>query len=825
MSKSPMWALVSGLAMIATSNAAAQTDAEPTEEIVVTATGRASSLQDVPLAVTALSSEVIEQAGVQDLRDITQLAASFEMSSGQSNSSGTTARIRGIGTGSDNPGFESAVGIFIDGVYRARAGAALADLPELERVEVLRGPQGTLFGRNTSAGAISVVTAGPDFDPGMYLEATLGLDDLGETGARAGVNAPVTDNFALRFDGSIRARDGYITDTASGEDINDRERWSLRGQAIWDISPDASLRVIVDHAESDEACCGVTPLIYGTTQSAINATLGSAIGSPAIDVDGRSMSVTPGRSYGEQTDDSGVSAELNWDLGSANLTSITAYRDWNAVRDQDVDFNYVDIAYRDGLEVGFETFTQELRLQGEAGRVNWLVGLFYADEQMETQDAIRIGADASLYANYVTLGATAALTGGPYQLYNYVSGAPSVFALANPALGGFYLSPNASGQGQQSDAWNVDTQSLALFTHNEIALSDRLTLTLGARYSYEEKELNASLYATSASCSSLQALESAYPGVVSGLEGAGLSSLLNLACNPAVNPIANGDWADSREEGEWTGTASLAYDLTDAAMIYASYARGYKAGGFNVDRSGFELRPSTIDVSTLSTDQLEFEGEFTDALEAGVKTNLGRSATLNLAIFRQEIHDYQLNAFNGYNFITRNIPEVVSQGGELELQARVGDRLTLGGGVTYTDAYFDSTVVFNAAAPDGNTVNAGDPLAFAPEWVVTGSALYEQPLTQDLRALFYLDARWNDGYRTQTLGREASGATDNDAFAIFNGRIGVGPEDDRWSVELWGRNLTDETYAVGAFSPPLQNSYVIYANEPATYGVTVRARY
>lgn len=198
--------LLSGVSLAAfgISPALAQDEEAIEDEIVVTATGRAAAIQDVPLAVTAVSGEQLENSGAQDLRDITQVAPSFQMGTGQG-SQATTARIRGIGTGADNIGFEAAVGIFIDGVYRARPGAALSDLPELERVEILRGPQGTLFGRNTSAGAISVVTAGPDYDPAMSLEVLYGADDLEEAGLRAGVNLPLSDTVAFRFDGSVRA--------------------------------------------------------------------------------------------------------------------------------------------------------------------------------------------------------------------------------------------------------------------------------------------------------------------------------------------------------------------------------------------------------------------------------------------------------------------------------------------------------------------------------------------------------------------------------------------------------------------------------------------
>jgi outer membrane receptor protein involved in Fe transport len=869
--------LLSGASLAAmgavASPALAQDDQQTEETIVVTATGRAAAIQDVPLAVTAVGGETLENTGANDLRDVTQVAPSLQMGTGQSNSSGTIARIRGIGTGSDNPGFEAAVGIFIDGVYRARAGAALADLPDLERVEVLRGPQGTLFGRNTSAGAISVITASPDFDPGLYLETTAGFDDLEEVGARGGVNIPVSDTMAFRFDGSVRARDGYITDLISGDDINNRDRGSLRGQMLWDLNDDASLRIIADASNTDEVCCGITPLVYGTSQAVITALVGPA-GTPPIDVEGRAMTVTPAlpglpaigampaqgptpaRTYGEETEEWGVSGQLDWDFGGMNFTSITAYRDWSAERDQDIDFNLIDIAYRDGLTVAFENFTQEFRLQGETGRLNWLVGMFYGQENLDTTDTIRIGSFSNLYANVITQ----ANVGG-CQLYdsslgdddlpgvNNGGGAEAVLpADANPslffcvtgnvALQNLYLTGNTAGQGQQADNWNVDTESLSLFTHNEISITDQLVATVGVRYNNETKDLDADLLSTSNSCASLQAVEfgtdALVPGpggLISVLQAGPLSSIMNIACNPAVNPISNGTWTGDREEEEWSGTVSLAYHMSDDIMLYGGYSRGYKAGGFNVDRSGFSVTPATIDPTTLNVGQLAFEPEFTDAYELGVKSTIfGGSTTMNAALFYQQIHDYQLNAFNGFNFITRNIPEVISQGAELEIQARPMDGLTLTGGVVYTDAYYDSEVRFNpltaALGPnDPNAVFADQPLAFAPEWTVTGGVFYEQPIGADLRAIFYLDARWQDEYRTQTLNRDPLGRTDNQAFAIVNGRIGVGPDNERWSVEVWGRNLTDETYFVGAFVPPLQNSFVVFPNEPATYGVTLRARY
>ena len=873
-------------AMGAVASPALAQDEEPSEEIVVTATGRAAAIQDVPLAVTAVGGETLENTGANDLRDVTQVAPSLQMGTGQSNSSGTIARIRGLGTGSDNPGFEGAVGIFVDGVYRARAGAALADLPDLERVEVLRGPQGTLFGRNTSAGAISVVTAGPDFDPGLYIETTAGFDDLEEVGARGGVNIPVSDTMAFRFDGSVRARDGYITDLISGDDINTTNRGSLRGQMLWDLNEDATLRIIADASNTDEVCCGITPLVYGPAQGAIQATfvglgqpLNALASTPAIDVENRGMTVTPGRSYGESTEEWGISGQLDWDFGGINFTSITAYRDWSATRDQDIDFNLIDIAFRDNLAVAFENFTQEFRLQGEAGRINWLVGAFYGDETLDTTDTIRTGAHASAYSNVAVLGGTAAAGVCPAvvpgaELYDFTA-QESIFQCATTFLpgplqagalaavnsvNGGYILPFVDGDGQQADNWQVNTETISLFTHNEISLTDQFILTVGARYNHDTKDLSADLLSIGDSCTSLQAMEAATAadanwllatggagGVVTFLSANGFATPMNLACNPAVNSISNGSHTGDREEEEWSGTVSLAYHLNEDVMLYGGYSRGYKGGGFNVDRSGFNVRPETINPAAVNTSDLEFEPEFTDAYELGVRsTVLGGTTTVNLTAFYQQIHDYQLNAFNGFNFITRNIPEAITQGAELEVSARPTDNLTLTGGVVYTDAYYDSEVRFNpstacvlgptpvactipGSVPNPNDLNAvfaGQPFTFAPEWTVTGGITYEQPLGGDLRALFYLDARWQDEYRTQTLNRDPLGRTDNEAYAIFNGRIGIGPDNNRWSVEFWGRNLTDEFYHVGAFMPPLQDgTFVIFPNEPQTYGITLRARY
>jgi iron complex outermembrane recepter protein len=871
-------------------------DAEVSDEIIVTATGRAAAIQDVPIAVTAVSGEAVQDAGIHDIRDLAQLAPSYFFYTGQSNTASTNAQIRGLGTGSDNPGFEAAVGVFIDGVYRSRAGTALADLPEIERIELLRGPQGTLFGRNTSAGALNIVTAGPEFETHAWMEGTAGDLDLME--AKVGFTAPViADTLAVRLDASGRTRDGYIEDLRSGEGINTRERWSARAQALWDISPDASLRLIVDGGNSNEICC------YGVTRQrnlsglAINGFLaatqpGVAVGvlpgnvstgnpisfvNPGLaDFKARQVSVTPGRMPTEDIQEWGASGQLDWDLGEVEFTSISSFRDWDSQRSQDIDFSDFDRAYRDGLGIRFETITQEFRLHGEFGRLDWLVGAFIGNEKLTQTDRIRFGTQAANYLDILASGqnltplglpdANGASPGSGYEIYRSLNPAAPLFlqaaygtlaatqdtstpagAAIAAALGGaaapgglatdLSTADPVDGEGQQKDNWVQQTDSYAVFSHNEVSITDDLIWTLGVRFNHEEKDYKADLNSISPACNAVQGNAASAAAVLAytpnpllpaatqaGLRtlAGGVPTFLALACNPVVNPQANGLHADERTEDEWTGTTSLAYHATPDLMFYGGYSRGYKSGGYNLDRSGFgSLLP--FSVTPPADTEPNFDPEFVDSYELGMKSTLfGGGTNLNLTVFYERIEDFQLNAFSGFNFITFNAPELISKGVELEASTRITDNLTVSGGVTYDDAYY------NKAVPDPNSatplVPEGATLANAAEWVGTLAVTYRQPIGDTLEALAYIDGRYSSENPTSTLARNP--LKDNlEGYGLVNGRLGIGTQSGSWGLELWGRNLTDETYFVGSFTVPEQDTINIYPNEPRTWGVTLRARY
>jgi len=823
-------------------------EAELQGEIVITATRRETLIQDTPIAVTAVGAQQLENSGASDLRDLTQLTPSFQFNTGQSAATGSSAQIRGIGTAGDNPGFEPAVGIFIDGVYRSRAGTALGELPQIERVEILRGPQGTLFGRNTSSGAVNVITQGPTSEMSAYGEITVGDYSLAE--ARGGVSGPLVGETLLgRLDLTLKSRDGYITDVRGDRDLNDRNRWSVRGQLMWEPTPAATLRIIADMGETDEQCCAAVRVSDGVTAGAVNfiRPLGG-VGTVVRGPDSFQTSVTPGRDILEAVEESGISGELTWDIGDMTLTSITAYRDWSVLRNQDIDFSDFDRAYREGYRNDINTFTQELRLQGEAGPVDWLVGAFYIDEDNALIDTIRFGAQGNLYVDLLANGATRSTSlpsglqlfgtlGPTIPTFGQVALAtnPGFQALvgANPSLAPLFLNPfpgSPAGAGQQRDLHETATQGWAVFTHNIIEITPTLDLTLGLRYNDESKDFTADLNSVAPTCDFfLQAIRSPSPAVRAAVGGLiqGLGDLALLSCNPAVNSEFNGRYADSQSSQEWTGTANLAWEPNDDLLLYAGYSRGFKAGGFNLDRSTFDsalpfttTRPIPIGNGPQARD-LAFRPEFTDAFEAGLKwTAPDRRTNINVAAFHQIVTDYQSLNFQGFNFTVSNVPEVISQGIEIEAATRPLDGLSLTGGVTWNSATYEDVSGIPAANPLSR--QQGQQLPLVPEWSASGSITYEVPLADTgYSGLFYLDARFA-GENDTSISRAP--VTRNEATTILNGRLGLIHPDDSWRLELWVRNLTDATYFIGSFEVPEQTgSFAVYPFEPRTVGVTFRA--
>jgi len=463
-----------------------------TDQIIVTATKRPQTLQEVPVAVSVVDAEVIENAQINDIIDLQSSVSSLRVTQ-QQNASQTNFVIRGFGNGANNPGIEPSVGVFIDGVYRSRSAAAILDLPTLERVEVLRGPQSTLFGKNVSAGAISLTTKLPSYDWEGSVEATVG--NLGAVRFRGTLSGPISETLAFRISGSTSNRDGNYTNVVSGRDnINERNRWAVRGQLLWEPTDTLSFRAIGDFNKIDEVCCGAPTVVVGPiTQGVIVAGLGGIIPN-STDPDDRLVAVN--QDPVNELEGKGVSLQADWDVGWGTITSITSYREQSDFNDTDVDFTSIDLATQPQM-VDYETFTQELRIAGEfesgLGVFNWLAGGFYFDETVNFFQQTTFGDDfrafgdiqlAALGTSFLEVeGATQVaqvLTTGPTALFPEF--APMGGAQAVPFGAGF-----ASGTGFTGD-FLMENRSYSLFFQTDWELSDRLTLTGGVSYVSDRKE-------------------------------------------------------------------------------------------------------------------------------------------------------------------------------------------------------------------------------------------------------------------------------------------------------------------------------------------------
>ncbi len=845
-----------------------QQEAKTLDTIVVTAQKREEALQDVPIMVTVLSQEAIQDAGIRDIKDLQVLVPGLTVTSTQ-NEAITTARIRGIGTVGDNVGLESSVGVVIDGVYRPRNSVGFGDLGEMAQIEVLKGPQGTLFGKNTSAGVINVVTKRPDFVRTADIEITAG--DYGLLGLSGSFNTPVGENSAFRIFATQRERDGWMKiHTGGGPRTNDKDYdqdySSVRAQ--WRIIPndDLDINFIADYTRRDENCCSAVTLARGATAALVDAL--SPDSGVSLTADPFAREAWSNRDTTQKIEDKGLSAEVNWVtpwFGGASLTSVTAVRDWGAVNGLDFDYSSADILYRqasrDESFSGFKQFSQEFRLTGSTDKVDWLVGLFYADEDLARNDSYRFGAAyepylSTLVGQKVLAGVQAQLPAGwvnqanPATFLSQVSGKP--------------YGTNFTGLGSL-DRYQQNAKSVALFTNNTWHATDALDVTLGLRYTNESKKLS-SVYSNpngSIGCGSALTNPGARvgaalaarianfallsPATQAALIGAVTPDIVGFMCLPWANALHNGrSTKQSRDESEWTGTLKAAYRWNPNVMTYGSAARGYKAGGFNLDRVQSSNGLSSSGAGIVPVNDTSFPGEFVDSYELGAKTTwAGGNLLLNATLFHQTYTDFQLNSFLGTSFVVRSIPEVVSKGLDAEVlwQPVSVKGLMLQAGVTYADTQYGNerpTAEFQTTPTLGALYKLpGSQASFAPEWSTSGSATYEWDFGSDLVGRFNIGAKYMSDFNT---GSDLDVEKHQDAYTVVNARVGFGSRDRKWMVELWGQNIFDTEYVQVGFDGPLQavgsalpnaqhastdplNSYNGFLGAPATYGVTLRMRF
>jgi outer membrane receptor protein involved in Fe transport len=844
----------------------AQADEEnyDSEPIVVTATLREADVQDIPIAVTAVAPETLERQGIADIKSLSSVTPSFNIQSSQTETQGTSIKIRGVGTTGNNTGLESSVGVFIDGVYQSRPGVALGDLVDLERLEVLRGPQGTLFGRNTSAGALNITTRRPSLSKFEgFANASYGNYDF--MNLQAGVSVPVAqDVAAIRLSGTWRKRDGYLN-SSTGAESNNRDRWMLRGQLYVEPNSDVSIRILGDYSKVDEKCCDA--VILRETELQPFWAFHGLTTNDGVDQSGftalRNLS-TNSQQFLNSSTQWGVSGELKWDFGGAKLTSITAYRDFTSESSQD-DYNSL-LVYSVGrfgstAPVGgnikngdsIKTFTQELRLQGTAfdDKVDWLLGGFYGKENIEAQGYLILGPD---YQRAVSAGNFA-----------NAAGVNPLFALT--ALGNGGIPVNANGA-NTVNLFDQEGTTFSVFTHNVISFTDQISLTLGARYVDEKKVASFDqLSGSNAAC------QASVNGVLTAAVPAALrAGLVGLNCFPFVAPVtltapaALGgglasrflplprEWANTFKDDELTYTAQLTYKPNDDLMLYGSFSHGFKSGGFNLDPTAANLINSTAVLTTGAAPVYadpRFDSEKVDAYEIGMKGTIGR-INLNVAAFQMDMSDFQVLEFTGVQFVTFNVAGARSRGVEVEMFGKLHDYISVNASATFVNAKYGRNCTDGVAAANVASVSllCRQQLTNAPGIAGVFGMTYDGPLDSSGWGLVgNFNISYSGSRRTSTQHWErrinaATGARDlvalpfdrqEDYFKI-NARIGFTDPSERFTFELWGTNLSNEiTRGITANTPlrgtagsvggPSFRSRIAFVEEPRMYGITVRTKF
>lgn len=932
----------SGLALSLMSGAAvsvlAADAALAQDEIIVSATKREQTLQEVPIAVSVVDGDVIEDAQIIDLIDLQATVPSLRVTQLQ-NSSQTNFVIRGFGNGANNPGIESAVGVFVDGVFRSRSASAILDLPTLERVEVLRGPQSTLFGKNVSVGAISLSTKKPSFDWEGKVEATYG--NLDTVRFRGTLSGPITDTLAFRVSGTTNSRDGQYENIVTGQDnINERDRWAVRGQLLWEPIETLSFRAIGEYNKIEEICCGAIQIINGPATQLIAAPtsvggLGQIV-TPVQSLDARQVALDTlpeneliGR---------GGSLQADWDLGWGQVTSITAYREQTDFNNTDVDFSGADLAVQPQDQLS-ETFTQELRISGYTetgfGNFNWIAGGFYFDETLEFERDVIFGDDLRAFvdAQLGALGTSVIATEGATQVAQALTTGPTaLFPEFQPAGGAGALafgSSFAPGTGVFGD-YLLENDSYSLFGQVDWEVTERLTITGGISYVNDEKEaIGNSLLTDTFSAFDLNQLITSGPsfiaaGAFSPVAGGTFATLpagavpINpltgvafsaadftfnpanpvpfftnagalAAVNPALfnsirggavgiaqaqtdpalggSPLANpligltgldvvqffdpqvnfpqaGATRDDInglsddgfvQDDDVNYTARIAYDLNDAFNVYFSYATGFKASAVNLSSDSFVPTQAVDGAGNPLNDEdgnpviigRFADPESTSTFELGLKAQFD-GGFVNVAVFTQDVTNFQQNAFTGAAFALINAGETRTRGFEVDAAYSPIDALNLSFGLTYLDPEITSfpnapcNLFFEAPecqGVPGTTIfdASGRRPAGIHEVSLTAAATYTMPVT----ASSELSGRVEYVYESETPVIDNGPASITREVNLINANL-------RWQhdggmfINGFVRNLTDDDFLLSAFPTVVQaGSFSGYVNQQRTYGVSI----
>jgi iron complex outermembrane receptor protein len=668
------------------------------EEVIVTAQKKQENLQDVAIAITAFSSDTIRNAGILNMQDVTAMTPSFSVSN--YNPTTPAPYIRGVGTNSSSVGDDSSVGVFIDEVYAGRAGAYSADMFDVERIEVLRGPQGTLYGRNVAGGAMNIITNNPSEELEGRLELTAGDYDL--FAARGMISGPLVSDGSIRgrLAVSSRQRDGHVDNILTGNELKDEDNVSARGKLAFEVGESAAVLLSADYSKDD---------LKGPAARATENLLPTVPGSPTDKVallqDGSA-----------NRDLWGISAKLTFSLESGTLTSITAYRenDYDFLDDTLGDWAIVKLVNEADEES--KQFSQEVRFAQDLDKIGYTVGAYYFSEKVDRVETF----DSS------------AMIGIP---------------------------------GSSRPLWDAsnDSESISVFGELNWYLTERTTLIAGGRYTEDDKDFD---------------VDASNPDILGFL----------------VEPYsvkADDSWS------EFSPKLGVEFQASDDTLLYATWAEGYKSGGFN----GLAASESAA--------RTPFDSESVANYEVGIKADLlDKTLRVNAAIFYSDYSDLQnFDVDLGTFEVITATADAEMKGVELEVWYSPIDGLDL----FFAGNVLDTEYTDFAADPDVE----GNDLMRAPETSGSVGAQYRWPVGNIGTALLRCDVTYTDEMFFTTDNSPDAGA---DSYTLINARASF-ELNSGWELSIWGKNLGDEDFVVHNTTLGLGDAHPVYGS-PRMWGAT-----
>jgi iron complex outermembrane receptor protein len=745
------------------------------ESVIVTARLRSEDAQKVPVTLSVVDSVLLDHTDTDNLQQLARLVPSLGYVS--PNPRNTAFTIRGLGSSvvavsQANDGLEPGVGFYVDGVYHARPATAAFDYSDLARVEILRGPQGTLFGKNTTAGAINVVSQRPAYVPEFDAEFSRGEFNFTQAKVTAG-GALVDGTLAGRVAALVTTRDGVLTNANSGQLQNDIDNASIRGQLLWDATTAMQWRLSADFTSIDTHCCTQVYVGVGTTLRSANRqyaalAAGKYYAPPSLNPYDRLTDIDAPLAV--DTSEGGIALTGDWQLKAGTLTSISAWRFWNWNAANDRDYTDLVIQTRQGIPSRQDQYSQELRFASTPGRFEYVTGLYFF---------------------------TQTITGRPVTIYG-----PDA---------AYWLLPGQNMPANLLDGFGTDgrtrfeSDSSAVFGEATWHLNDAWALTAGLRYTAEDKH-------------------GEYDTFVFG----GLATTVPAQLNAKLSILRPQSYRATVDDGSTSGRINLGYQLSDDVMLYAGYARGSKSGGINM--SGLPLNAANQPVLALAA----IEPEQNTTIEAGVKSAwLDQRLLLNAAVFHTEVEDFQANvvdsgpgALRGY---LANVDEVRVDGAELELSAVLSERWSGRFSLNWTDGEYASYQ--NAPCPlelIGNSTSAcdlsGRPLPATPELSASIGGEYH-------RKVQWFGSEGDAWARVDVTGRSSSYGDPADSRALLIAGYGLvnlnlGFQQETWQLNLWARNALNKNFMQN-LTIQAGNAGLIVGTpgDPRMAGMTVRVKY